>query len=341
MLRMNPRENHGKLWRPSVLLLTNNMASPLLQVCNYLKRGGIYVVGDVILAQQLDDVSHKEQEAIEQAWLDRVADSKIKVSFAGVVFFFSFLFKAFSQVLVAPSARFGYHNLMAVGLGAMTTNTVVLPMWRGDAGASDTACASLSEYLHVLRDAAGLGRNVVVACGFSGMLDASLAFEPRQPAVMELFVLPHEPVASWEDFSNGPLGSLTLMWGLRSRKFGLRLTRASESVHAEDLVREREQLVDVVKRKGRFRIGTKGSGIFVVSAGAPLPSADETRYYALCNELVRRHRAPNSSVVFLAMPNLNAEAPTWLAQAEALVENLGPTFLVYTSAEQEMMTVAI
>ncbi len=79
MLRLNPRENHGKLWRPSVLLLTHNMASPLLQVCNYLKRGGIYVVGDVIVAQHLDDISRKELEAIEQAWLDRVADSKIKV----------------------------------------------------------------------------------------------------------------------------------------------------------------------------------------------------------------------------------------------------------------------
>jgi hypothetical protein len=148
-------------------------------------------------------------------------------------------------------------------------------------------------------------------------------------------------VSSWEDFSNGPLGSLTLMWGLRTRKFGLRLTRASETTEPEELEREREQLVDVVKRKGRFRIGAKGSGIFVVSAGAQLPSADETRYYALCNELIRRHRAHNSTVVFLAMPNLNAEPQTWLAQAEALVENLGPTLLVFTSAEQEMMTVAI
>ncbi len=249
-------------------------------------------------------------------------------------------------MLVAPSARFGYHNLMAAGLGAMTTNTVVVPMWRGDGGPSDTACASLGEYLQVLRDAAGLGRNVVVACGFSGMLDASLAFEPRHPAVMELFVMPHERVASWEDFANGPLGSLTLMWGLRTRRFGMRLTRASEAAQGEELEREREQLVDIVKRKGRFRIGQKGSSIFVVSArsvgpDAPLPSADDPAYFALCNELVRRHRAPNSTVVFLAMPNLSAEPSAWLAQAEALVENLGPTFLVLTSAEQEMMTVAI
>jgi potassium/chloride transporter 9 len=79
LLRLNPREQqHGKLWRPSVLLFVSKSSSPLLQACNYLKRGGIYVVGTVIVSQHLDDVSRKQLQQTEESWLDAVADAKVK-----------------------------------------------------------------------------------------------------------------------------------------------------------------------------------------------------------------------------------------------------------------------
>ncbi len=171
LLRLNPREQqHGKLWRPSVLLLASKTSSPLLQACNYLKRGGIYVVGNVIVSEHIDDVSRKQLLETEELWLDAVANYKVK---------------AFSQVLVAPSARFGYHNLMTTaGLGAMTPNTVVLPLWRPDH--ADTACESLSEYMAVLRDAYALGKNVVVACNFENVAEIEKGMERKKKKRKEI-----------------------------------------------------------------------------------------------------------------------------------------------------------
>ena len=333
LLRLNPREQHGKLWRPSVLLFVSNVRSPLLKVCNYLKRGGIYVVGDVLLASHIDDVSRKQLEAKESEWLDVVADQHIK---------------AFSQVLVAPNARFGYHNLMTTaGLGALSLNTVALPMW--DANANDTACDTVAEYVHVMRDAAALGKNVVVACNFDNvdageLFTAGSLFRPRPQAFMDLFVLPHEKVDSWHDFELGPLGSLTLMFGLQNRKLRSRLVRAAMLVSQDGLLAEREKMVDIVKRNGRFRLGKKGKEIHVVSALEPegvMPSFDDKAYFEVANQLIQHHRGINSCLLFLAMPNLNAEPQTWLEHTQTLVRGLGPTLLVLTSREQQIMTLKI
>lgn len=119
------------------------------------------MVGTVIVAQHIDDVSRKELQETEEAWQETVASSKVK---------------AFSQVLVSPSARFGYHGLMTTaGLGALAPNTVVLPLWRNDH--HDTACSSLSEYVHVMRDAYALGKNVVVACNFEAVVDVEKGWQ--------------------------------------------------------------------------------------------------------------------------------------------------------------------
>jgi hypothetical protein len=270
----------------------------------------------------------------------------------------SIVFSAFSQVLVSPSARFGYHNLMTTsGLGAMTPNTVVLPLFHPEE--RDTACASLAEYVNVMRDAVMLGKNVVVASGFDNLPDISkgeekkekkgcfsfcfvfAVFEPASFSVMDLFLLPHERVATWEEFSLGPLGSLTLMWGLMSRRLAMRLVRIA-AIAEREVQEERERLVDIVKRKGRFRVGKKGRAIEVVAVQQDkLPPLDSVEYFQHCSELISMHRAPNSTILFAAMPNVSAEPDVWLACARALVHNQGPTLLVLTSRDQQLMTVQI
>jgi potassium/chloride transporter 9 len=42
LLRLDARATHGKLWRPSVLLLSDG--GPLIEFCNALKKGGLYIV---------------------------------------------------------------------------------------------------------------------------------------------------------------------------------------------------------------------------------------------------------------------------------------------------------
>lgn len=321
LLRMDPRNQHGKLWRPSVLLLTSDRESPLLQACNYLKRGGIFVVGDVIVAQNVDDISRKELSARQLAWMDKVADAKVK---------------AFSQILIAPSARFGYHNLVTTsGLGALIPNTVAVPMW----GQGNTACETVAEYLHVLRDAAYMEKNVVIACNFEHVADMTHLFEPhKESAFMELFILPNESVETWGDFSQGPLGSLTLAWGLQKKRLKMRLTRIVGPVDDEHRQVLHERLVEIVKRKGRFRIGKRGDQIFVVSTTERLRNFDDEEYYNQCNATVKAQKTPVTNLVFLPMPNLNMEPQLWLTMTQTLVSGLGPTFLTWKAPDQVLMS---
>ena len=323
LLRLNPREDHGKLWRPSLLLLAESLDSPLVRAGNSLKRGGVYICGSVLVAENLDSVARDGLRDLELAWSDRVADKDIK---------------AFSQVVVAPTARFGCHNLMtSAGLGALSCNTVMLPMF----GHETTAFESVTEYLQVLRDAASLEKNIVVACNF-GPDDAEL-FEPagrKAPETfMDLFILPHETIGTWDDFSQGPLGALTMGWALSRKDFSMRVINTVQMTPATDLNLKRDLLVDIIKRQGRFRIGKKGSYIYVVPTDvSELPDLDSSSYFELCNELVQRHRIDHTTLVFLPLPSINAEPQEWLTHASQLVQNLGPCLLYFTSPAQQMMS---
>ena len=52
LLLLDERKSHRKYWRPSVLLLGD--APPLMSFCNDLKKGGVYVVGKVLLGELSD-----------------------------------------------------------------------------------------------------------------------------------------------------------------------------------------------------------------------------------------------------------------------------------------------
>ena len=111
LLRLDTTE-HGKTWRPSVLLLVNDLNGPLIEFCNYLKKGGLYVLGNVVLGSHFNKLT-KTAQRMKAALTEYIRVEKLK---------------AFPAVAVGRSSRSAYQNLLVTsGLGAMSPNTVVVP----------------------------------------------------------------------------------------------------------------------------------------------------------------------------------------------------------------------
>lgn len=110
------RQEHVKFWRPQILLLVNDPRRQfrLIQFCNSLKKGGLFVLGHVIVS---DNFSETVPEARQQqiAWTKYIDLSQVK---------------AFIDISIAPGLEWGVRNLlMNVGLGGMRPNIVVMGMY--------------------------------------------------------------------------------------------------------------------------------------------------------------------------------------------------------------------
>ncbi|ETO30640.1 hypothetical protein RFI_06481 [Reticulomyxa filosa] len=114
LLLLDERKMHSKLWRPSILLLVDNHDLALIDFCNNLKKGGVYVIGSVVTGEFADvaDVTAR----MRRQWLEFIDKNNIK---------------AFPQICISPTPRVGYENILLLcGLGAMQPNIVVLPFLR-------------------------------------------------------------------------------------------------------------------------------------------------------------------------------------------------------------------
>lgn len=107
------RQDNVKYWRPQILLLVDSPRSSwnLIQFCNNLKKGGLYVLGHVIISESFQN-NFAELKIQETAWV-RLRDlSKIK---------------AFVQIGLGPTLPWGVRNvILGSGLGGMKPNIVVL-----------------------------------------------------------------------------------------------------------------------------------------------------------------------------------------------------------------------
>ena len=116
-----------KYWRPQILLLCDNPRSSwnLIGFCNHLKKGGLYILGHVVILND-DTKSHndkendidfsvntyKEVQKQKAAWVKLRDMSKIK---------------AFVQIAIGPSLPWGVRNVyLGSGLGGMRPNITVL-----------------------------------------------------------------------------------------------------------------------------------------------------------------------------------------------------------------------
>ncbi|KAF9927882.1 hypothetical protein FBU30_002804 [Linnemannia zychae] len=112
LLRLDSRKEHVKFWRPQILLLVHHPRSEyhLIQFCNHLKKGALYVLGHVILGDLRDVLAEYRRQ--QGSWLKFVDVLHIK---------------AFVNLSVADSVRIGARNLLiGTGLGGMRPNIVVM-----------------------------------------------------------------------------------------------------------------------------------------------------------------------------------------------------------------------
>lgn len=114
-----------KYWRPQILLLCDDPRSSwnLIGFCNHLKKGGLYILGHVVLMDEdtskdkRNDMpfsvdSYKEVQKQRQAWLKLRDMSKIK---------------AFVQIALGPTLTWGVRNVyLGSGLGGMKPNITVI-----------------------------------------------------------------------------------------------------------------------------------------------------------------------------------------------------------------------
>lgn len=114
LLQLDERKMHSKLWRPSVLLLLVDVDHALIDFCNQLKKGGLYIIGNAVVGD-FHDFAPSTQE-IKRNWINWIE---------------SHMYKAFPQICIGPDLKNCYESLLLLaGLGAMSPNTVVVPMYQ-------------------------------------------------------------------------------------------------------------------------------------------------------------------------------------------------------------------
>jgi len=106
------KSEHVKFWRPQILLFVNDprRGYKLIQFCNSLKKGSLFIIGHVIVTQNFG-ASVPEARRQQAAWNKYIDFSKIK---------------AFVNVAISPSIEWGARNIfLSAGLGSMRPNIVV------------------------------------------------------------------------------------------------------------------------------------------------------------------------------------------------------------------------
>ena len=112
LLRLRHHE-HVKFWRPQILLFVNDprRGYKLIQFCNSLKKGALFILGHVIVTQNFG-ASVPEARRQQAAWNKYIDFSKIK---------------AFVNVAISPSIEWGARNIvLSAGLGGMRPNIVIM-----------------------------------------------------------------------------------------------------------------------------------------------------------------------------------------------------------------------
>merc|ERR1719228_2197997 len=185
LLLLDPRKSHIKFWRPQILLLVHNprTACSLIDFVNSMKKGGLYVLGQVHVGNLCDSETDPLAEQTKD-WLALVDHLRVK---------------AFVELTLADTIRRGVEQLVRVaGIGAMKPNTILLgfkscnaestddlaspsspfvaPQFEGKLkGNTGSTSISSEEYVGIIQDVLKLHKNIGLCRNFQ-MLDRTEVF---------------------------------------------------------------------------------------------------------------------------------------------------------------------
>lgn len=167
------KQNHVKYWRPQILLFVDDPRScwQLIRFCNYLKKGGLYVLGHVVILDNKTDFhADAEEIAVQRSAWEKLRDLHH--------------IKAFFQISASNSIVWGARNVfLGSGLGGMRPNISVLGFYDLDHSGRtrrdhidveslptdhlrhESHC-SLTEWVQIIEDLLTLGSNVCITKGF-------------------------------------------------------------------------------------------------------------------------------------------------------------------------------
>lgn len=170
------RLDHVKFWRPQVLLLVDNPRTQwcLIHFCNHLKKGGLYILGHVMVTQDFHG-SFPEMKKQQDSWTKLRDYSNIK---------------GFVQVAAGPTVVWGARNVyMGSGLGGMKPNITVLGFFEKHVDQYSGSCCpgessirvetlptdncrqepniKVTEWVNIIEDLLTMHANVAIAKGFS------------------------------------------------------------------------------------------------------------------------------------------------------------------------------
>jgi len=154
-------EENVKFWRLELLLVLDSKDGhdQIMKFCNYLKKGGLYIIGHVVEGNFVESVELVQRE--KEAWEERCRAQQLK---------------AFSQVSVATSVRKGIQQLLLMsGLGHMKPNTIMLGLYSArnilnEETSDKYARMPLGEYVKTLRDIVNLRKNLMLHYGFDNSI---------------------------------------------------------------------------------------------------------------------------------------------------------------------------
>jgi len=359
LLLLDPRKSHIKFWRPQILLLVSNPRSScsLIDFVNGMKKGGLYVLGQVMVGSLEDSQSDPLAEKTVE-WLKLIDHLKIK---------------AFVELTLADSVRKGVEQLIRVsGIGAMKPNTILLGFHDETVHVDDIASPnspffstefsgqldvdtrekgriSPEAYVGIIQDTLKLHKNVGLCRNFQ-MLDrtevfsSEMKFRVRAGRKKYLDVWPVNFLSFMETdmtdntslflFQLACIVNMVPKWKTHTMRVFMCVRAADSNVNSKE--KELQQLLEVLRIKAQTfvlvwddLVGMLENGVGVRNEEHYLSASEN--YFKAANEFIRV-RCPETAVSFIYLPrppNNSSHHSTYLSRLDLLTRGLPPTILVH------------
>jgi len=359
LLLLDPRKSHVKFWRPQMLLLVRNPRSccSLIDFVNQMKKGGLYVLGQVTIGHLTDSPQDPLAEKTTD-WLSLVDHLKVK---------------AFVELTLADQVRRGVEQLVRVsGIGAMKPNTVLMgfhddinhlddlssptsPYFNPEFGEmliheDDDPRISVEEYVGIIQDILKLQKNLCICRNFQSLdrnevFSSEMKFRRRAGKKKYLDVWPVNFLSGEEtnvtDNTSLFMMQLSCIVNMVPKWRGHKLrvfmcVRAMDS-NISSKQKELEKLLEVLRIKAETYVMVWDHVACLMGTNNVSDRTEDTNitqvnedYLAAVNEFVRVKCAETAvSFIYLPPPPIDSgHHGQYIRALDKMTDNLPPTIMV-------------